>query len=86
MNEDMYKVINDLWKNEVGETNLFKLKFVLTYFVSYLEEYLHLCEKRFQQLEKGDFNAGSSKNVYINQLQGALEGFMRMDESSLSKR
>jgi hypothetical protein len=37
-------------------------------------------------MEKGDYNAGSSKNIYVNQLQGALEGFMKMSDSTNSKR
>lgn len=48
LNPDMYKVINDLWRNSIGVHNLFKLKFTLTYVISYLEEYLDLCEKRFK--------------------------------------
>lgn len=44
LNPDMYKVINNLWKSSIGKHNLFKLKFTLTYVISYLEEYLDLCE------------------------------------------
>ena len=85
LNPDMYKVIIDLWRNKIGTQNLFKLKFCLTYLISYLEEYLDLCEKRFQQLEKG-LITGEGKNIYITQLQAALEGFVRMkDDSNLNK-
>ena len=62
----MYKVINDLWKNQIGQSNLFKLKFTLTYVISYLEEYLDLCERRFKQLEKGVVSGGDGRNIYIN--------------------
>lgn len=47
LNPDMFRVINDLWKNEIGVHNLFKLKFTLTYVITYLEEYLTQCETRF---------------------------------------
>ena len=47
LNPEMYKVINDLWKTEIGESNLFKLRFTLTYVLNYLEEYLSLCLKKY---------------------------------------
>jgi len=47
LNPDMYRLINDLWKNKIGISNIFRLKFTLTYLVCYLEDYLVLCEKRF---------------------------------------
>ena len=54
MNPDLFKVINDLWKKEIGSRNLFKLRFTLTYVISYLEEYLSHCEKRLQRIESGE--------------------------------
>ena len=47
LNPEMYKIINDLWVNDIGYNNLFKLKFVLVYINNHLEDYLTLCEKRF---------------------------------------
>lgn len=68
INPEMYKIINKLWKQEIGRHNLFKLRFVLTYVVMYLEEYLTLCEKRFKQMEEYDANQGADDNVFVNQL------------------
>lgn len=47
LNPEMYKIINELWINDIGEKNLFKLRFTLVYINNHLEEYLTLCEKRF---------------------------------------
>ena len=48
LNPDMYILVNELWKKEIGFQNVFKLKFVLTYFIQHLENYLSECEKRYQ--------------------------------------
>ena len=37
LNPELYMLVNDLWKKEIGITKVFKLKFTLTYFISYLE-------------------------------------------------
>lgn len=50
LNPEMYKLVNDLWINEIGRHNLFKIRFTLTYIVRYLEEYLTLCEQRYQAM------------------------------------
>ena len=80
---EMYKLVNDLWKNEInknGKNNLFKFKFVLTYICSFLEEYLTLCEERYKQIEQGDADKGENSDIYVNQLQAALEGFIKLEE------
>ncbi len=46
-----YMLVNELWKQEIGRDNLFKLRFTLTYVISYLEDYLTQCERKFQQLQ-----------------------------------
>ena len=46
----MYKFVVNLWKMEIGEHNLPKLRFTLTYFVKHLENYLTLCDERQVQL------------------------------------
>ena len=66
LNPEMYKIINDLWVNEIGYNNLFKLRFTLVYVNNHLEEYLTLCEKRFIQIENGDADKGEANNIYIN--------------------
>lgn len=52
LNPEMYRLVNHLWKNEIGLQNVFKFRFTLTYIIRYLEEYLGLCEKRFKQLSQ----------------------------------
>jgi hypothetical protein len=52
LNPELYKLVNHLWKVDIGIENLFKLKFVLTYFIKILEDYLVLCETRFQQISQ----------------------------------
>lgn len=47
---NLYRQINILWKYDIGIDKIFKFKFVLTYLIRYLEEYLLLCEARFQQI------------------------------------
>ena len=84
LNPDMYKIINKLWKQEIGIQNLFKLRFVLIYFIAYLEEYLVLCEKKFQQLEQ--YDKGSDQSIFQGQYQKALEGFVTMTSDSDANR
>jgi len=50
LNPEMYRLVNHLWKNEIAKHNLFKFRFTLTYVIRYLEEYLTMCENRYQQL------------------------------------
>ena len=47
LSPDVYLVINDLWKREIGVDNVFKLKTILAYTIVYLEEYLSECESKF---------------------------------------
>ncbi len=68
LNPEMYKIINDLWINQTGKNNLFKLRFILVYINNHLDEYLSMCEKRFIQIENGDADKGEANNIYINQL------------------
>ena len=53
LNPELYRIVNYLWKNEIGKKNLFKFRFTLTYVIRYLEECLSLCEARFEQLSQG---------------------------------
>ena len=80
LNEDMFKVLNDLWVSQIGRDNIYKLKFVLTYIITYLEEYLSQCEKRFKLMERGDIRVGHSDNLEVNLLSAALEGFVRLED------
>jgi hypothetical protein len=50
LNPEMFKLVNNLLTNEIGKHNLFKFRFTLTYIVRYLEEYLTLCEQRYQAM------------------------------------
>lgn len=80
LNERMFKVINDLWVSAIGRDNLFKFKFTLTYFIDYLEEYLMLCEKKYNKMKRGDVRYGDDHDRKVNELALAMDGFVQMQE------
>ena len=81
LNPEMYILMVNLWKMEIGEHKIFKFRCTLLYFIGYLEQYLSECEDRFQMLaQQAGFQGPGTSADNLNKLRIALDGFIVIDQ------
>lgn len=78
LNPAIYIQVNQLWKEEIGQYNLFKLKYVLTHLLVYLESYLTECEQMYLKLVIDEHTFNQSKKDYVAEMSLALENFTNL--------
>ena len=78
LNPMIYLQINSLWKNEIGQHNLFKLKYTLTHFLVHLEDFLNQCQAQYLKLVVDQNNFTEKKQLYIEEMSLALENYVTL--------